>query len=143
MSKNKKIANEILCVSWANCISWKAKKQPIVSLSSAEAEYRALASTTTEITWVTYILKDIRPPLIFYDNISALFMTVNPVLHARTKCIEINYHFVQERVAPGSLVTQFLKSTNQIADVFPKPLAKASFQTLPNNLELSHFRPPA
>lgn len=86
----------------SNCISWKAKKQPTVSLSSAEAEYRALASTTTEITWVTYILRDIGvflfwPLVLLSDNISAFFMTVYPFLHARTKHIKIDYYFVHKK----------------------------------------------
>ena len=84
----------------SNCISWAAKKQNTVARSSAEAEYWALASTTSEIVWITYILHDIglflsKPPMLFCDNISALYMTANPVFHARTKHIEIDYHFVR------------------------------------------------
>ena len=84
---------------------------------------------------VTYILRDIgvylsRPPVLFCDNLSALYMTVNPVLHARTKHIEIDYHFVREKVAPGSLVTQFVSSKNQLANIFTKPLSKVFFQGL-------------
>ncbi|WMV25538.1 hypothetical protein MTR67_018923 [Solanum verrucosum] len=84
----------------ANCISWSSKKQHTVSRSSAEAEYRALASTAVEITWITYILKDIgatltTTPILFCDNFSALYMTVNPALHARIKHVEMDYHFVR------------------------------------------------
>lgn len=83
----------------ANCISWAVKKQPTVARSSAEAEYRALASTTAEMIWITYILRDIglflhQPPILLCDNLSALYMTINPVFHARTKHVEIDYHFV-------------------------------------------------
>ena len=76
-------------------MSWTAKKQIIVARSSAEAEYRALASTSVELMWVSYVLKDIgvylhKPPFPFCDNLSALFMSVNPVLQTRTKHIEID-----------------------------------------------------
>ena len=72
--------------------------------SSAEAEYRALADTTAELAWVSYVLQDIgvyltQPPIFFCDSLSALFMTTNLVLHARIKPIETDYHFVREKVA--------------------------------------------
>ncbi|KAF5443286.1 hypothetical protein F2P56_035855 [Juglans regia] len=70
-----------------NCISWSAKKKPIVSRSSAEAEYRAMASTAAELTWLSLLLKDLGVPLtkvpsLHCDNLSALYMTINHVLHA-------------------------------------------------------------
>ena len=120
-----------------NCISWSSKKQPTVARSSTEAEYRALASTTAELTWIVYILRDLglyisQPPTLFCDNVSALHMTINPVFHARTKHIEIDYHFVHEKVALGSLVTQFVPSLHQVADVLTKHLAQLRFnQMLP------------
>ncbi|PNY13707.1 putative copia-type protein, partial [Trifolium pratense] len=116
----------------ANCISWSSKKQPTVARSSTEAEYRSMAHTTAELTWITYLLQDIdvslpRAPQLFCDNISALHMSVNPVFHARTKHIELDYHFVREKVAMGALVTRYTPTSSQIADVFTKPLAKDSF----------------
>uniref|UniRef100_A0A2N9H2D8 Reverse transcriptase Ty1/copia-type domain-containing protein n=1 Tax=Fagus sylvatica TaxID=28930 RepID=A0A2N9H2D8_FAGSY len=85
-----------------------------------EAEYRAMASTAAELTWISFILRDIgvsqaQPPVLFCDNLSALHMSVNPVLHARTKHIAIDYHFVREKVALGSLLTRFVPSSLQIA----------------------------
>lgn len=126
----------------SNCISWSAKKQPTVSRSSAEAEYRSLASTTAELTWVSFILRDIgiyqeRPQILFCDNISALHMTVNPVFHSRTKHIAIDYHFVREKVALGTLTTQFVPSAQQVADIFTKPLSRSHFDELKCKLGLS------
>jgi hypothetical protein len=97
----------------ANCISWASKKQPTVSRSSAEAEYRSMSTTTAELTWLMYLLRDIgirlpAPPVLFCDNTSALHLTVNPVFHARTKHIELDVHFVREKVAAGDLVTRFV-----------------------------------
>ncbi|RWR75576.1 Zinc finger, CCCH-type [Cinnamomum micranthum f. kanehirae] len=132
----------------SNCISWSSKRQPTVARSSTEAEYRALASTAAEITWLTYILRDIglylfQPPILFCDNISALHMTVNPVFHARTKHIELDYHFVREKVALGSLVTRFVPSTSQVADILTKPLSRHQFEHLRVKLGVQPASPPS
>uniref|UniRef100_A0A2N9J0X7 Uncharacterized protein n=1 Tax=Fagus sylvatica TaxID=28930 RepID=A0A2N9J0X7_FAGSY len=125
----------------SNCISWSAKKQPTVSRSSTEAEYRATASTAAELTWVSFILRDIgiyqaQPPTLFCDNLSALHMSVNPILHARTKHIAIDYHFVREKVALGTLITRFVPSSSQLADLFTKPLSRVTFDGLKSKLGL-------
>ncbi|KAJ6866233.1 Retrovirus-related Pol polyprotein from transposon TNT 1-94 [Populus alba x Populus x berolinensis] len=114
-----------------NLISWCAKKQHTISRSSTEAEYRAMANTAAELTWLTYILHDLHIPLIsapvlYCDNLSALHMTVNPVFHARSKHIELDYHFVRERVALGKLITHHIPTTHQLADLFTKPVSKAT-----------------
>ena len=124
-----------------NCISWSAKKQSTVARSSAEAEYYSMASTAEEITWLSFLLHDLgiplsRPPILHCDNLSALHMTINPVFHGRTKHIELDYHFVHEKVAFGSLETRFVSSTSQLADIFTKPLPKASFLHLRTKLGL-------
>lgn len=129
----------------SNCVSWSAKKQHTVARSSTEAEYRALASAAAEITWVSFILRDIglymsETPTIFSDNLSALQLTVNPVFHARTKHIEIDYHFVREKVALGSLVTRFVRSEDQVADLFTKPLPHSQFCAL--RVKLGLWPPP-
>ncbi|XXG48874.1 hypothetical protein AAC387_Pa02g3202 [Persea americana] len=128
-----------------NCISWSAKKQPTVARSSTEAEYRALASTTAELTWLSFLLWDTRlfleaPPTLFCDNMSALYMTVNPVFHARTKHIEIDYHFVREKVALGALITRFIPSDGQVTDIFTKPLGRRPFELL--RIKLGLWPPP-
>ena len=98
-----------------------------------------MANTTAEITWLTYILKDLRiplssPPTLYCDNLSALYMTINPVFHARSKHIELDYHFVHERVALGLLVTKHVSTAKQIADIFTKPLSKADFRSFYSKL---------
>ncbi|XP_015158295.1 uncharacterized mitochondrial protein AtMg00810-like [Solanum tuberosum] len=113
----------------ANCISWTSKKQSTVARSSAEAEYRALASIAATMTWIIYLLHDLEVflrsvPTLYYDNMSALYMTVNPVMHARTKHVEIDYHFVREKVVRGQLLTQFVRSKDQLADIHTKSLTK-------------------
>ena len=125
----------------SNCISWSAKKQPTVSRSSAEAEYRTMASTSTELTWISFILREIglyqsRPPVLFCDNLSALHMTINPMFHSRTKHIAIDYHSVREKVALGTLTTQFIHSSSQVADIFTKPPSRTVFDGLKYKLSL-------
>ncbi|XP_028196718.1 uncharacterized protein LOC114381684 [Glycine soja] len=119
-----------------NLISWCAKKQPTVSHSSTEAEYRAMANTTVELTWLTFLLHDLRIslpslPLLYCDNLSAFHMTINHVFHARNKYIELDYHYVRERVAFVHLVTHHIPTHDQVVDLFTKPVSKAT---------LMHFR---
>lgn len=83
----------------SNCTSWSAKKQSTVARSSAEAEYRSMESTSVELTWLSFILRDIgvplyKPPILYCDNTSALYMTINPVFHGRTIHVEIDFHYV-------------------------------------------------
>uniref|UniRef100_A0A2N9FEK0 Reverse transcriptase Ty1/copia-type domain-containing protein n=1 Tax=Fagus sylvatica TaxID=28930 RepID=A0A2N9FEK0_FAGSY len=82
-----------------NPITWSAKKQPTVSRSSIESEYRALAIATVELCWLRTLLKDLRiyladTPILLCDNVSALAIASNPVFHAHTKHIEVDFHFV-------------------------------------------------
>ena len=91
-----------------NLISWSSKRQSTVSRSSAEAEYRAVANGVAEATWLRQLLQELRAPLrhatlVYCDNISVVYMTSNSVQHQCTKHIEIDLHFVRERVAVGDL----------------------------------------
>lgn len=105
------------------------KKQHTVAKSSAEAGYRLLASLAAELTWVTYLLKDIvislsRPPLLFTNNICDLHLRANPILHAHTKHVKLEYHFMQEKVVHGTMETKFIPFEQQITDILTKPLPK-------------------
>ena len=87
-------------------ISWKSKKQPTVSRSSTESEYRAMAIVTCEIMWLMKLLWDLNvkcnPPVsVIVDNNSAIQLALNPVFHERTKHIEVDVHFVRDRVSDG------------------------------------------
>jgi hypothetical protein len=85
-------------------IAWSAKKQSTVSCSSTKSEYKAVANATAEIIWVEAMLQELgvkqdSSSVLWCDNIGATYLSSNPVFHARTKHIEIDYHFVWERVA--------------------------------------------
>ena len=125
----------------SNPISWSSKKQQTVSRSSTEAEYRALSSTAAEIDWLKQLLgflcvDFVQPPLLLCDNLSAVALSFNPVQHQRTKHIEIDVHFVRERVAKNQLLVQFVSSKEQFADIFTKGLGTVLFQFHCNNLML-------
>ena len=80
-----------------NLVSWSAKKQPTVSRSSCESEYRAMANTAAELVWITHLLRELLAlppdrPTLLCDNKSALFMTQNPISHKRAKHIDLDYH---------------------------------------------------
>jgi hypothetical protein len=85
-------------------VSWSAKRQTVVSRSSAEAEYSAVANGVVEATWLRQLLLELLSPpsrytLVYCDNISAVYLSNNPVQHQRTKHVEIDLHFVREKVA--------------------------------------------
>ncbi len=84
-------------------ICWKSEKQTTVSRSSAEAEYRSMAATTLEVLWLISLLEDFnlkvsQPVQVFCDSMSAINISKNPVFHERTKHIEIDHHFIRERI---------------------------------------------
>ncbi|KAK9077447.1 hypothetical protein SSX86_005784 [Deinandra increscens subsp. villosa] len=124
----------------SNLVSWSARKQKTVSRSSTEAEYKALADTVAEITWLRSLLRELRvkvsaAPVLWCDNLGATYLTVNPIFHARTKHVEVDYHFVREQVARGNLRVHFISTDDQIADVFTKPLTSQRFASLRSKLK--------
>ena len=124
-----------------NLISWCARKQATISRSSIEAEYKALVNATAEIIWVQSMLKELGikntpAPCLWCDNLGATYLSANPVFHARTKHIEIDFHFVRERVAQKQLDIRFIHSKDQLADGFTKALPVRSFENFKHNLNL-------
>jgi hypothetical protein len=113
-------------------ICWKSKKQLTVSKSSFEAEYRALASATCELQWLSYLLADLqvhtdKPPALYCDSQSALHIASNPVFHERTKHLDIDCHIVREKLQGGLMKLLPISGYNQTADILTKALHPANF----------------
>ncbi|CAN6684991.1 unnamed protein product [Malus baccata var. baccata] len=122
-------------------ISWSAKKQPTVARSSTEAEYRSLANTAAELAWICKLLVDIElvlpcPPKLWCDNIYAISLAKNPLFHARTKHVEIDYHYIREKVLANSITMHFVCTQDQTADICTKALSKDRFLLLRDKLSL-------
>lgn len=102
-------------------ISWKPKKQQVVSRSSAEAEYRSMANATAEIQFIKYLLADLGEPqgksaYLYGDNQSALHIAKNSIFHERTKHIELDCHFVREKVDSNELILKYVKTNEQVEE---------------------------
>jgi histone deacetylase 1/2 len=129
-----------------NLVSWWSKKQPAVARSSAEAEYRSLAHVTAEILWIQTLLHELQvpttTPIVLCDNQSAVALAHNPILHARTKHMEIDLFFVREKVLAKQLQVLHIPGTDQWADLFTKPLSAAQFLNLRHKLNVAHLLTP-
>jgi hypothetical protein len=123
----------------SSLISWHAKKQPVVSRSSTEAEYRSLAVTTGELYWLRMLFRELQVPLqapthIWCDNMGAIALASNPIYHARTKHVEVDYHFIREKVLHKDIAISYLSTHDQLADIFTKGLTSARFLLLRDKL---------
>ncbi|KAJ9551953.1 hypothetical protein OSB04_015998 [Centaurea solstitialis] len=124
-----------------NIVSWSSKRQGVVSVSSAESEYRGVANTIAETSWIRNLLRELhRAPtkatIVYCDNISAINMSSNPVQHQRTKHIEIDIHFVRDKVTLGHVRVLHVPSSSQYADIFTKGLPHSLFSEFKSNLNI-------
>ena len=104
----------------------------MVSHSSIEAEYRSMALITAKVYWLRMLFKElaiglVHTPTIWCNNIGAIVLASNPVLHARTKHVEIDYYFIREKVCNNDVKVQHVSTIDQIADVFTKGQTAPTF----------------
>ncbi|GJT61431.1 ribonuclease H-like domain-containing protein [Tanacetum coccineum] len=126
-----------------NLLLWSAKRQHTISCSSIEAEYRGVANVVAETAWIRNLLHELHSSLltatlVYCDNVSAVYMSANPVQHQRTKHIEIDIHFVCDIVKAGHVRVLHVPSRFQYADIFTKGLPSALFEDFRSSLSVRH-----
>ncbi|GKA48175.1 ribonuclease H-like domain-containing protein, partial [Tanacetum coccineum] len=124
-----------------NLLSWSSKRQPTLSRSSAEAEYRGVANVVVETSWLRNLLRELHTPLssatlVYCDNVNAVYLSCNLVQHQRMKHIEIDIHFVRDLVATGQVCVLYVPSRYQYADIFTKGLSSALFEEFRSSLSV-------
>ncbi|KAM2637579.1 hypothetical protein EV1_022054 [Malus domestica] len=121
-----------------NLISWSSKKQRGVSRSSTEAEYRQLAYTSAHLSWFRNLFRDLYlplpPPRLWCDNISAIAVASNPVYQARMRHVEVDYHYIRDKVIRKEIEVGYVATIDQIADFLTKGLSSVRFHYLISKL---------
>ena len=133
---------------WGNLVTWRSKKQSVVSRSSAEAEFLAMAHGICEGIWLRRVLKELKisdeePMKMFCDNQSAISIAKNPVHHDRTKHVEIDRHFIKEKIDEGIIKILYVPTSLQTADILTKALPRKVFDDLSSKLGLINIYRPA
>lgn len=131
-----------------NLVTWRSKKQNVVARSTAEAEFRAMAQGICELLWLKIVLDDYRikwdaPMRLYCDNKSAISIAHNPVQHDRTKHVEVDRHFLKEKLDSGLICTPYVSTGSQLADVLTKGLANVTFQAIVGKLGMENIYSPA
>ncbi|GJR09420.1 ribonuclease H-like domain-containing protein [Tanacetum coccineum] len=124
-----------------NLLSWSSKRQPTLSHSNAEAEYRGVANDVAETFLLGNLLCELHTPLssatlVYCDNVNAVYLSCNPVQYQCTKHIEIDIHFVHDLVAAGRIRVFHVPSRYQYADIFTKGLPSALFEEFRTSLSV-------
>ena len=130
-----------------NLVSWRSKKQDVVSKSSVKAEYRAMAQSVQEIVWIHQLMKEVGlatslPAKLWCDNKAALHIASNSVFHERTKHIEIDCHFIRDKIKENFIFTGHVRSSDQLGDLLTKALTGARVDYLCNKLGLINIYAP-
>ncbi|RVW84559.1 Copia protein [Vitis vinifera] len=129
------------CFYIGNClVAWMSKKQNSVSLFTAEAEYIVAGSCCSQLLWIKQMLRnygiDQGTMVVFCDNTSAINISKNPVLHSRTKHIDIRHHFIRDLVEDKVVSLEYVPTEGQIADILTKPLDVSRFESLRKSIGL-------
>ncbi|KAK3041977.1 hypothetical protein RJ639_002285 [Escallonia herrerae] len=124
---------------WGNLVTWRSKKQSVVSRNSAEAEFRAIALSICEGMWLKRLLEELKITCegsikVFCDNQASINIAKNHVHHDRTKHVEIDRHFIREKIEGGIIQMVYTPSSHQTADILTKALPKGNFDNLNSKL---------
>ncbi|KAL4037013.1 hypothetical protein IC575_000596 [Cucumis melo] len=126
---------------WDNLVTWRSKKQSVVARSSAKAKYRAMSLGICEEIWLqkilSYLHQECETPLkLFCDNKAAISIANNPVQHDRTKHVEIDWHFIKERLDSGIICISYIPLSQQVANGLTKGLLRPHFDLCLSKLGL-------
>ena len=122
-----------------NLVTWRSKKQNVVSKSSTEAEFRAISKGIDEVLWLKYLLRDLRIPYkepirLLCDNKSAICLAHDPLYHDRVKHVDIDRFYIREQLDREVIEIKHIRTGDQCADVFTKGLPARTFTRLINKL---------
>jgi hypothetical protein len=130
---DRKSTSETCQFLGSSLVSWSSRKQSSVTQSTTEAEYVAAASCCSQLLWITYIMSDFGEEYTLVplqcDNTSAISVAKNPILHSKTKNIEVRYHFLRDNIEKGKISLIHVPTHDQL-DIFTKPLDQATFTRL-------------
>ena len=131
-----------------NLVTWRSKKQNVVARSSVEAEFRAMAQGICELLWLKIILDDLKirwekPMKLYCDNKSAISIAHNPVQHDRIKHVEVDRHFIKEKLESGLICTPFVSTQDQLANILTKGLHSITFEGIVSKLGMENIYSPA
>ena len=126
-------------------VNWLSKKQPNVTLSTAESEYVAVSTATQEAVWLRKLLRDFgesqdQATVVMEDNQGAICIAKNPVEHSRTKHIDVRYHYIREALNEKLIELNYCPTENMIADILTKPLPKGRFEILRGKMGLEEVK---
>ena len=117
-----------------NLVTWRSKKQNVVVLSSAEAEFRGIRSGLMEILWLRRLMDEIGliqdKSQLYCDNKAAICISENPVQHDRTKHVEVDRHFIKEKLESGVVELPLVRSEEQLADIPTKAVNSRSLMNV-------------
>jgi hypothetical protein len=118
-------------------VAWSSKKQPVVSLSTTEAEFIAAAYCACQVMWMRRVLdrlncKQVTPTVIYCDNMSTIKLAKNPVMHGRSKHIDVRFHFLRELCREGVIELKHCNTRDQVVDIMTKALKMDTFEKLRN-----------
>ena len=131
-----------------NLMTWRSKKHNVVARSSTEAEFHAMALGVCELLWLKIMLEDLKikwhdPIRLYCDNKSTINIAHNPIQHDQPKNIEVDRHFIKERLESGLICTPYVTIGNQLADVLTKRLSTSNFENIISKLGMKNIYSPA
>lgn len=126
-------------------VSWSSKKQPIVTLSTTEAEFVVAANGACQAVWLRNVLDEVgcdqgSGTVLYCDNSSTIKLSKNPILHGRSKHIHVRYHFFRELVNEGVILLEYCSTHEQVSDIMTKPVKLEVFKKLRKNMEAEFFQ---